>query len=189
MEKGLTELVQAIAVTAELTGGSLSEPAMEAMARELSNHPRAQALEALRRCARELRYRLTLAEVISRLDDGRPGVEEAWALMPLNEAQTVVWTQEMARAFTLCGPLLDRGDKIGARLVFKEAYDKLVAEARNQGKPVQWSASLGFDKKGRDPVLLEAIERGRLTQEAVKLLGNGAPTNPEIIKKITMETK
>lgn len=159
----MSELVKAIGVTAELTGTTLSAGAAEAMARELQPFPADKVMDALRKCRRELKYRLTLAEVIGRIDDGRPGADEAWAMMPFDESQSVVWTDDMAQAFGVCGPLLQQGDKVAARMAFKEAYAKLVAKAKDAGVPVTWTASLGHDKNGRDAVLQEAIERGRLS--------------------------
>ena len=56
--------------------------------------------------------------------DGRPGVEESWALAlsSRDEADTVVWTKECAEAFASCQTVLLLGDEIGARMAFKEAY-------------------------------------------------------------------
>ena len=56
-------------------------------------------LKALTRCRREVKGMLTIQDVVSRIDDGRLGVEEAWAMMPFSESQSVVWTEEMAQAF------------------------------------------------------------------------------------------
>ena len=76
------ELAEALAVTAELTGTELSVAAAKVMATDLAAYPRQQVLGALARCRRELKTRLTMAAVIERLDDGRPGAEEAWAMIP-----------------------------------------------------------------------------------------------------------
>src|ERR1043165_278765 len=122
-----TLLLKAIAVTAELTGTTMSEAAASVMAEDLTRYPENQVLVALTRCRRELRGRLTIADVIQRLDDGRPGPEEAWAMIPQDEAPSVVWTQEMASAFGIALPLMD--DPVAARMAFKEAYAKAVAKA------------------------------------------------------------
>ena len=99
--KPSTSLLKAIAVTAELTGTTQSAAAAEIMAQDLARFPESQVLSALTMCRRELKGRLTIADVIQRLDDGRPGAEEAWAMIPKSEGSTVVWTAEMAHA-TLC---------------------------------------------------------------------------------------
>lgn len=156
-------VIKGLAVVCELTGTELSKAALSVMAEDLSMYPEPQVLGALQRCRRELRGRLTLAEVILRLDDGRPGAEEAWGMVPLDEGQTVVWTQEMVRAFTAAAPLLERGDKVAARMAFVESYKKLVADARDRREIAVWDISLGWDLTRRDKPLLHAVQCGRLT--------------------------
>jgi hypothetical protein len=72
--KASSRLSEAVAVTLELTGTTLSEVAARMMADDLARYPEQQVMGALTRCRRELKGRLTIADVISRLDDGRPGV-------------------------------------------------------------------------------------------------------------------
>ena len=157
------KLIQAVAVTAELCGRTFSPEAAAVFVDDLSRHPEAQVLGALQRCRKEVRGVLTVQDVISRLDDGRPGADEAWSLIPQDEAKSVVWTAEMAQAFGVVLPLLDTGDKVGARLAFREAYNRLVANARDAGEPVNWSPSLGHDAKSREAALIEAVDRGHIS--------------------------
>jgi hypothetical protein len=162
------ELIQAVAVTAELCGRTFSEAAAKMFVQDLSGFDEQAVIKALTRCRREVRGFLTIADVVSRIDDGRPGVEEAWAMMPFDESQTVVWTEDMAKAFGIALPLLMEGDKVAARMAFKESYAKLVTEARDAGIRVTWTPSLGHDKNGREAVLSEAVAKGRLTYEAAQ---------------------
>ena len=81
---------------------------------------------------------LTVQDVVSRLDDGRPGAEEAWSMIPKNESESTVWTAEMSQAFGVCLGLLDSGDKVAARMSFKETYQRRVSQARENGKKVEW---------------------------------------------------
>lgn len=159
------ELLQAVAVTAELCGRTFSEGAARMFVQDLSGFPEPAVIKALARCRREVKGILTIQDVVSRLDDGRPGVEEAWSQMPFDESQSVVWTDEMANAFGVARGLLDEGDRVAARMAFKEAYTRLVGEARDAGRPVSWSPSLGFDKSGQEAVLADAVSKGRLTYE------------------------
>jgi hypothetical protein len=159
-------LLKAIAVTAELTGTTMSEAAATVMVDDLSRYPEPQVLGALTRCRREIKGRLTIADVIQRLDDGRPGVEEAWAMIPKSEGASVVWTEEMAAAFGVACPLMDF-DEVGARMAFKESYTKALALARDSGVPVKWTPSLGHDAASRQGVLIEAVQKGRLTGQHV----------------------
>ena len=156
------ELLQAVAVTAELCGRTFSEAAARVFVDDLAPYPEPAVIKALTRCRREVKGFLTIADVVSRLEDGRPGPEEAWAMMPFDESQSVVWTPEMSSAFGVALPLLDAGDKIGARMAFKEAYVKAVNEARDAGLPVSWVPSLGHDKNTHAAALSEAVGKGRL---------------------------
>jgi hypothetical protein len=169
--KASTKVLQALAVALELTQTSLSEAAARVMAADLARYPEAQVLGALSRCRRELRGRLTLADVLARLEDGRPGPEEAWAMVPRGECTSLVWTDEIAQAWAVAQPLLDEGDAIAGRMAFLETYRRLVQAARDSGAPVKWWPSLGTDSAGRETALLDAARRGRITHEhAVSLL-------------------
>lgn len=107
------------------------------------------------------------AIAVATANDGRPGAEEAWAMVPRSELWTVVWTAEMAAAWGVAWPLLQEGDKVGARMAFKEAYTRAIESARTKGAPVRWIASLGFDPDERAGVLSRAVEQGRLSLDYV----------------------
>ena len=159
------ELIEAVAVTAELCGRTFSEPAARMLVSDLSRYPERAVIGALSRCRREVKGALTVSDVVSRLDDGRPGVEEAWSMLPLSESQSAVWTAEMSQAFGVALPLLEAGDKIAARMAFKESYSKAVSQARDAGSAVDWSVTLGFDEQGRKPAIEAAVRAGRITLE------------------------
>jgi hypothetical protein len=119
-----------------------------------------------------------------RLMDGRPGAEEAWAIAVTSqdEGDTVVWTAECAQAFALARPILDLGDEVGARMAFKEAYARLVAEARAARQPATWSASIGWDLTRRAAVLGRASVAGLLPAPTVAALlpaPEGAPAGDD----------
>jgi hypothetical protein len=111
----------------------------------------------------------TPADLIAQIDahtsDGRPGVEEAWALIPMGEDATIVWTAEMAEAYGTCSPLLLRGDTVAARMTFKEVYERSVALARHSGRAVEWSVSLGRDLEQRKRALQSAVQAGRISEQ------------------------
>lgn len=165
-----TELLQAVAVTAELCGRTFSEAAARVFVDDLAIYPEQATIKALSRCRREVRGFLTIADVVSRLDDGRPGVEEAWAMLPFDESQSAVWSDEMAAAFGIALPLIEAGDKVAARMAFKESYVKEIAAARDIGRPVRWTPSLGTDKTTHKAALTEAVSKGRLTIEHARML-------------------
>lgn len=117
-----------------------------------------------------------------KLLDGRPGTEEAWAiaLASRDEADTVVWTSEIAEAFGICSTVLASGDEIGARMAFKDSYNRLVSAARMTNQPVQWSASLGWDAERREAAVTKAAASGLLpAPQAKALLPNYAPAGAQ----------
>ncbi len=169
--KPTENLLKAIAVTAELTDTDLSEFAARIMANDLAGFPENQVIKALEKCRKELKGRLRISDVIDRIDDGRPGHEEAWAMIPKDESSSVVWTREMAESFGVAYPLIESGDHIAARMAFIETYKSKCAESRNNGIAVKWEPSLGHDKNGREHVLMDAVQKGRLAQShALSLL-------------------
>lgn len=183
-------LLQAIAVTCELTGTTLSEAAARMLAMDLKAYPIAQVLGALSRCRKEVKSRLTLADIVSRLDDGRPGPEEAWAMIPRSEDASVVWTEEMAQAYGSAIPLLNEGDQVAARMAFVERYRAIVQKARDTGAPPKWTPSLGTDALGREAALMDAAEKGRLTAEHVSgLLPYRDQPNPRLLELLDKAAK
>jgi len=97
--------------------------------------------------------------------DGRPSVEEAWgiAVAARDEANTVVWFDELAQAFGVARPLLTgRGDETPARMAFKEAYDRIIAKARKERKELKWFASYGTDSTQREAAIEKAVIAGLL---------------------------
>lgn len=173
MQRASDKILRAIGVTCELTGTELSKPALAVMANDLSSYPEEQVFAALVRCRKELRGRgtLTIAAIIERLPDGRPSPEEAWAMIPRDELASVIWTDEVRQAWSVAIPLLKEGERVPARMAFLEAYRRIVQEARDAGKRPVWVPSLGTDLAGREQAVVEAVEKGRLTNEqAIPLL-------------------
>lgn len=183
-------VLKAIAVTCELTGTNLSEAAARVLASDLLAYPEGQVLKALNRCRKELKGRLTIADVIARLEDGRPGAEEAWAMLPRDEASSVVWTEEMSAAWGVALPLLHAGDQVAARMAFLERYRTLVQSAREHAKQVKWMPSLGTNPLDRERVLLEAAELGRLPAEHVAgLLPHTTVQAADVLKQIQQKAQ
>lgn len=164
-------LIKAVVTTAEVMGTELSVDGARLMCEELSAYPEPMVMASLSRCRRELRTKLILADILSRLDDGRPGPQEAWAMVPLDEAITAVMTTEIATAWGVANGLLQSGDAVAARMAFLEVYQREVTKARDERRPVKWFASLGHDKNGREQALIDAVEKGRISQQyAIRLI-------------------
>lgn len=168
---------KALAVTAEIYGREFSESAARLLAADLSEYPEDAVLTSLARCRRELRSFPTLADILARIDDGRPGTEEAWAMIPHDEASSVVWTEEMAEAFGGVRFLVEVDD-VAARMSFREIYLRLVTEARNAKRPAKWFASLGTDSTTHEPALKAAVAKGRLTMDHAYTLLPHRPVLP-----------
>lgn len=152
----------------------------------LKTWPDDVARAVVNRCADTMKFRPSRAELLSTLQasDGRPGAEEAWAMVPKSEAETAVWTQEMAYAAGAAQPLIDAGDLIAARMAFKESYTSLVAEARANGTPVEWQVTLGFDPNGREGPIRDAITKGRISQGiAARYLPDARPHAPAVTSR------
>lgn len=163
------QLAGAICATAETLGQTISAAAAELMAEDLAVFAQADIRKALQACRRELTGKLTLAAVLQRIqaEDGRPGKDEAWAIaMTTNdEFETVVLTDEIQIALGAAKPVLDAGDKVGARMAFISAYERLVAQAREDVKPVNWHVSVGFDANRRIEAVTKAVQMQRIPQE------------------------
>ena len=179
----IREIIEAITVTAELTGTQLSGVAMASMASDLmAEFSEPAILGALSRCRRELSGRLTQSAVVERIEqgDGRPGSNEAWgiAVSAFDEGATVVLSNEIAEAMAAARPVLDSGDEVGARMAFRDAYDRIVRTARANGvKSPTWFPSIGLDPARRVDAIQNAVAMGRLAPpQAAQYLP--APTTP-----------
>lgn len=82
------------------------------------------------------------------------GSHEAWAIAEKSigfdgQELTVIWTEQMAQAFSRCEELVKTGDKYQraeAKKIFCDAYDRLVTQAKDQGLKPIYVTSLGTDK-------------------------------------------
>lgn len=165
------ELVGELAHTAEVCGCVLSKAAMLLMLRDLERYPESSVISALAKCRYMLKGRLTLADIVERIDDGRPGAEEAWgAVSGATEATTLVLTEEMQQALAVAWPQMAVGDLVPARMAFLETYRKVALTARAAGLPLKWRVSLGQDPAGRLAPIRDAVAKGRLTAADARAL-------------------
>lgn len=97
-----------------------------------------------------------------------PSGNEAWAMVQRadDEAETVVWTEEAKQAyFRAAKPLIDEGDRIGARMAFLDAYEKQVSAAIQANRPPTVEISEGHDPTLRRPAIEQALNHGLLTHQ------------------------
>lgn len=170
MSHNMERIVQAIAVTCELTNTQLTGQAIAVMARDLTAvYSEAAIIAALDRCRKELTRRLTQADVIERIEeaDGRPSANEAWgiAILGFDEDETIITNDEICAAMNAAKPIMDMGDEIGARMAFRDAYDRVIRDNRERGRSPNWWPSLGHDPIRRVDAIQAAVDVGRLTHK------------------------
>lgn len=160
------QLVDMLAVTGEVMGNELKPAVIMLMVKDLSEYPFHQVMKALERVRKESTGKLTLKAIIDIIAPGGGWVSanEAWALaLPAHdEAATIVWTPEIAKAWQVAKPILDAGDKIGARMAFIPAYERLVEQARQAGRQPHFEVSAGWDPNMRDAAIQKAVTAGLL---------------------------
>ncbi|SEN66259.1 hypothetical protein [Halomonas caseinilytica] len=160
------DLLDQLYATAEVLGNEIKPAAASLMIRDLRDYDRPEIEQALARCRSEITGRLTLAAILERMPSANAFLSpnEAWALAlaSMDEAETVVWTEEIAQALGVASPILAEGDKVGARMAFLSAYERAVDQAKAVGRRPEWKPSLGHDPQRRETVLQEAVEDGKL---------------------------
>lgn len=164
------DFLLALQATAELCGQPFSDGGLALLAEDLDGLNEAAMLKALRRCRAEIKGRLCASDILNRIEDGHPGPEEAWSMLPRNEDDTCVMTGEMAAAWGVAWPLLKAGEEVAARMAFKEVYIRNLAEARYARSKPKWFPSIGHDKNGREGPLMDAVSKGRLAHRHIEAL-------------------
>lgn len=163
------QLLLSLFATAEVMGQQLTQGAALLMVEDLREYSEAVLSDALRTCRRE-GGRLTVSAILKHAQaaDGHPGKDEAWAiaLSASDESETVVMTAEIRQAMTASGPVLEVGDKVGARMAFMSAYERLVIAARAEALPAKWEVSLGYDSARRVIAIESAVRSKLISQEA-----------------------
>jgi hypothetical protein len=138
---------------------------VEDLASELTDEQLLKGLQRLRKEREWISVKAIIELAAPAEDDGRPGVESAWAMCPVNDLASVVWTTEMAESFGLCRDMLVTGDTIAARMV-----------------------SLGWDVNGRIQVLADGVQQKRIEAKfAMSLLAPGQ--QDELIKALPASTR
>lgn len=163
------QLLLSLFATAEVMGQQLTQGAALLMVEDLCEYSEPVLSGALRNCRRE-GGRLTVAAILKHAQaaDGHPGKDEAWAiaLSASDESETVVMTTEIRQAMTASSPVLEAGDKVGARMAFMSAYERLVIAAGAEALPAKWEVSLGYDPARRVTAIESAIRSKLISQEA-----------------------
>jgi hypothetical protein len=169
----LMRVIQQLCATAEVLGQEIKPTTAAMMAEDLARYPLDVIERSLSRLRSSSEGRLTLKAIVDVIEEGagRLTANEAWAvaLGALDESATVIWTDEIAQAWAVARPIMDAGDKIGARMAFIPAYDRLVKHAREEGRPVRWTPSLGWDESQRVQAINRAADAGLLSAPEAQL--------------------
>lgn len=174
-------VIMQLVATAEVMGHELKPATALVMADDLAEYGFQPVMMALTRCRKELTGRLTLKAILDILapTGGWLSANEAWsrALPATDERNTVIWTVEARKAWFVALPLIEAGDKVGARMAFIAAYDRHVAEAKNTGARPQHEVSPGEDALKREAAISQAQTEGLLPEpkrdDSVKMLPDG----------------
>ena len=116
------------------------------------------------------------------------GSHEAWAIAEKSigfdgQELTVIWTEQMAQAFSRCEELIKTGDKYQraeAKKIFCDAYDRLVTQAKDQGLKPIYVTSLGTDKDQQIAAIKQAEVDGFLTAPVAQAQLEHKQTKAEI---------
>ena len=155
---------------ATIYGSELTPEQIQAYARVLDDLPLEMIERALYNHMRDPergRFMPRPADVLAQSTGetmGHPGPEEAWSVAQgaTDEADTVVWTPEIAAAWGVALPSVQSGDMIGARVAFIEKYRRIMRDTRTEPR---WEASLGHDPALRAARIQAASEAGRLAHD------------------------
>jgi hypothetical protein len=113
-----------------------------------------------------------------------PTADEAWAMCPKDESESASMFDEMAQAFGIAEDLINAGDMIAARRAFIDHYNRLIEQAKWDGRNPVWWPSLGSDKDGRELAQRKTVEMNNLALpiDERKSLPNPIPQETTIDK-------
>jgi hypothetical protein len=138
--------------------------------RALEKYPIASVECAIDRHIATSKFFPAAAEIIELINDeigsAHIGAEEAWAIAVrmLDEDETVVVTDEIRRAWAEAGEIMALGDEVGARMAFKEIYNRL-----DKSQPPKWNISPGNRIDLRHQRVADAVSLGRLPVSALNV--------------------
>lgn len=123
-------------------------------------------MRAHRRDPERGRYFPRPADILARTISGaRMSADEAWtiAIRAMDESDSVCATGEILEAAAVAAPIWAGGDKIGARMAFRAAYERIDGRRQSEGRPIKWRLSVGWDTAKRAEAAQQALRLGQIT--------------------------
>lgn len=160
-------------------GKVLSQGAMMACIDALVQYPIEVLLLAIKKHIQTAKFAPTPKDIIDMLSIGRVHIcaDEAWGLVlkSFDETLTVIVTPEIMQARGLIIDIYNAGDLIGARMGFREAYNRIISTTNHAP---EWLISAGSDGVSRVSEIEKAAQIGRLPKTAgvEYRLGQDKPT-------------
>jgi hypothetical protein len=143
-----------------VNGKVLSDSAMYAAFNSLADFDIGDISQALTKHTRSNKFAPTPACIRGILSAGSNhiGADEAWALAlkSMDENETVIWTQQIADARAIALNVWNEGDKVAARMTFKDAYTRSIENA----PPPKWIICIGHDRDLKVAEVKKAVELG-----------------------------
>lgn len=168
------DLLEAVSATYSTIGQQMSDIAIRMIVKDLEEYPLNDVLYSLSQL-RKKGGKIAFVDILEHLPGAHPGAEQAWGIVSrclADQDVSIVWTDQMAEAYGEIRHMTK--DYNAARAAFREIYMRLVAKAREHGEAPQWRASLGHDPHAREAVLLDAVQKGRLSADyALRLVVQG----------------
>jgi hypothetical protein len=148
-----------------MAGGKVfSKRAMATIFETLEDYSLDMIGRAIKLHSRQSKFAPTPADVVEIITEHSGakhiGPEEAWtiALESFDEYSTVVWTQPIKEARGIALSLYLDGDKVAARMAFKDAYSRIIKTA----PAPTWTITEGFDIARRVDAVNQAVLLKRL---------------------------
>jgi hypothetical protein len=141
---------------------------------QLSVFPPGSVMQAGKNHMRTSRFAPQLAEIVSacqaQVGGGWLGADEAWAMMPKSDSESAMMTNELSQAMAAASPLLEEGEQNAARMAFRSTYNRLVEQAKIEGRAPRYFLSQGTDAAGRVNVLAAAVRAKQIGLDAALVL-------------------
>ncbi len=167
----MIEIAKAIALlTTEYDLTPFSEDRVDMWMSALQKFPAGSVRRATEDFIKSSKFKPQLADIVERcaaqIAGNWLGADEAWAMMPKSEADSSLMTNEIAQAMAAATPLLEAGDRIAARMAFRDAYNRLTEQAKIEGRQPVYFASFGTETQGRLQMLANAVNARHMALEA-----------------------